>query len=365
MKTRILLLSLVISVILIGACTNPKLPAMTLGESIEPIPEAAPESKFGIFTSERDLQKLDNGRDAWLPEGVLWERSHPGYASWQQIETSKGNYDWVKIDAYVKGAQASGIQILFTIWPFADWDQLTYNSDLPEEPPLPIGDAERGKDPSTFLSLAKRRGKPCDMNAYRQFLGLLIERYDGDGSNDMAGLRYPIKYWEIANEPEVDFFFQGSSRDYFELLKVSYETIKSTDPSAQVLSGAAVQRRGMDPDLGFRPFWEKFYKLGGANYFDIANIHSPPDVQRFADFLKDQGVEVKPIWVTEMGSVNDWLPEYGMKEGDLTSVTEALVRVFTEAFENGAERIFISGWGRKEHNPALREAIRIIKGSHP
>jgi len=361
MRIRLLLLSLVICVILVGACIVPTLPPTTLGEGIEPIPEAALKSKFGVFRSGFDPARLDKDRKVWVTEGLLWERDHPGKANWQVIEPSRGNYNWTIIDNYVRSAQASGVQILFTIWPFTDWDQLICNSDLPEEPPLPIGAAEKGKDPGGFSELSRRRGKPCDMNVYQDYLRFLVERYDGDGDNDMAGLRYPVKYWEVGNEPELDFFFQGTPQDYFELLKITYETIKSIDPSARVLHGAAIEQRGIDPDLEFRPFWEEFFELGAADYFDIANIHSPPDVQKFANFLKEQGGGGKPIWVTEMGSVNEWLPEYGMKEGDLESVTEALVRVFTEAFENGAERIFISGWGTEEHIAALHEVIRIIE----
>ncbi len=179
----------------------------------------------------------------WVTEGLLWERDHPGKANWQVIEPSRGNYNWTIIDNYVRSAQASGVQILFTIWPFTDWDQLICNSDLPEEPPLPIGAAEKGKDPGGFSELSRRRGKPCDMNVYQDYLRFLVERYDGDGDNDMAGLRYPVKYWEVGNEPELDFFFQGTPQDYFEpiftpFFGISHKTENSqTSPLHSIYNG--------------------------------------------------------------------------------------------------------------------------------
>ena len=29
----------------------------------------------------------------------------------------------------------------------------------------------------------------------------MVERYDGDGVDDMPGLEIPVKHWEIDNEP--------------------------------------------------------------------------------------------------------------------------------------------------------------------
>ena len=48
------------------------------------------------------------------------------------------------------------------------------------------------------------------MDDYKTFLLKLVDRYDGDGSNDMPGLTKPIIYWDIMNEPEFKMFFKGS-----------------------------------------------------------------------------------------------------------------------------------------------------------
>ena len=47
---------------------------------------------------------------------------------------------------------------------------------------------------------------------------MVVERYDGDGLDDMPGFEYPIRHWEIGNEPDVQSpshtLFQGNSEAY-------------------------------------------------------------------------------------------------------------------------------------------------------
>lgn len=110
------------------------------------------------------------------------------------------------------------------------------------------------------------------MGDYREFLKKFVERYDGDGIDDMPGLRYPVKYWEIVNEPGLQGdelkFFHGTSQEYLEILKTSYEVIKEVDEDAKIVMGGMA---GMHTK--FVEFWSPIIKEAG-NYFDIANIHS-------------------------------------------------------------------------------------------
>ncbi|MFC1984334.1 hypothetical protein ACFLVO_04945 [Chloroflexota bacterium] len=60
-----------------------------------------------------------------------------------------------------------------------------------------------------------------------------MERYDGDGNEDMPGLKVGIKYWEVSNEPTMQegrlIFFKGTSQDYLKILKVLFLTLTSRD----------------------------------------------------------------------------------------------------------------------------------------
>ena len=71
---------------------------------------------------------------------------------------------------------------------------------------------------------------------------MAVERYDGDGLDDMPDLKYPVRHWEIGTEPDMQSpshtLFQGNSEAYLNLLKLSYSTIKAADPNAVVLIAA-------------------------------------------------------------------------------------------------------------------------------
>jgi len=89
----------------------------------------------------------------------------------------------------------------------------------------------------------------------------LVERYDGDGQDDMPGLKYPIKYWEVANEPEMQreplILFQGSSKDYFEILKATYQAVKEADSQGYAVQGnipvSKLMEREKEPHLTSSP----------------------------------------------------------------------------------------------------------------
>ena len=58
-----------------------------------------------------------------------------------------------------------------------------------------------------------------------------VERYDGDGIDDMQGLRTPAKHWQIDNEPP------RLREGYSDLVLITSKAIKEADPEAKVLIG--------------------------------------------------------------------------------------------------------------------------------
>ena len=227
--------------------------------------------------------------------GVGWATFQWPHLTWGRIEKTPGRYDFSEMDNIVKTAQENNVAILAEIQPFADWDQ--------------------GNDPNCKAKEHDYLCKPKNMQAYKIFVSKTVERYDGDRENDMPGLKIPIKYWEIINEPDIKenpkvIFFVGDANDYFEVLRESYETIKQVCPDCKVLQGAAA---GVQSD--FLSFWDNVFELGGADYFDIANIHyvgidvatgkivslgdlSTLNVKPFKELLDKHNIK-KPIWVTE------------------------------------------------------------------
>ena len=250
------------------------------------------ESRFGDLTELRD--------DRMRGKDNQWVRPHPGPFVWNNIEKEKGVFSWDKADDNVKYAQSHNQTIIATIWPYSNWEQKS---------------CKRKKGRSPFgKRFAKYLSKPCSMENYKTFLLALVDRYDGDGQNDMPGLTKPIIYWEIMNEPEFKMFFKGTEDEFVEIFNFSSKLIKSKQKDAVIIMAGAA---GMFPES--KKFWKSALpKI--KDHFDIANMHhiTPPDgkcdrdfwVGEFSELLQSLNID-KPIWVTEaMTGVCKVIPAY-------------------------------------------------------
>ena len=250
------------------------------------------ESRFGDLTEMRD--------DRMRGKDNKWVRPHPGPFVWNKIEKEKGIFSWDKADSYVTYAQNHNQTTIATIWPYSNWEQKS---------------CKRKKGRSPFgKRFAKYLSKPCSMENYKTFLLALVDRYDGDGQNDMPGLIKPIIYWEIMNEPEFKMFFKGTEDEFVEIFNFSSKLIKSKQKDAVIIMAGAA---GMFPES--KKFWKSALpKI--KNDFDIANMHhiTPPDgkcdkdfwVGEFSELLQSLNIN-KPIWVTEaMTGVCRVIPTY-------------------------------------------------------
>lgn len=279
------------------------------------------DNHFGFMPAHWDFEK---SRQA----GGAYDRPFFELFQWGMIERSPGHFDFNETDRYIKQAQSYGLHILANLQPFAVWDQSACHSDLPSAGPM----KEPGFSPT--------KGKPCDMEAYRNFIVRLVERYDGDGIEDMPGLTMPIKHWEMMNEPEFQeeplIFFQGSPGDYFDTLKVTYEAVKSADPEAFVVQGGMA---GMMEEC--TDFWQPVFDLGGTDYLDIMNMHSIGhgehlNIPAFKQFLAKNGLQDKPFWVTEVQFQQAHQTQNYTNE-DFAMI---LARSYVFALANGVDKLF-------------------------
>ncbi len=259
--------------------------------------------------------------------GTHWKRL---WISWGGIEKTQGKFNFSEIDhLIISGQQKEDIVFLITVFPYADWDQDECHDD-----------SYAGKIPMPDNKMRGKVGKPCQMTRYRNFLRKLVERYDGDGTDDVRGLKYPIKHWEIMNEPSMQGndpsglkFFKGSPQDYLEILKASYQVIKEADSSAKVIMGGMA---GMHSK--FVEFWRPIMKEA-VQYFDIANIHSIDTtssredlfVFKFKQFLSQFSADNKPIWITEA--------QFGSLQEKWTDPAQ-IVRSAVISLSLGADKIF-------------------------
>ena len=156
------------------------------------------------------------------------------FVGWSELEpSSAGSFSpaaIAQLDDFVNAANAANQQVTFVltgipVWAGSNGDYLT---------------------------------GPTDPAQYAAFTGRLAARYQGQVSN-----------WEIWNEADEVWFWHGSDPSpalYAPLLKASYQAIKASDASAQVVAG---------PFTGNNfEFLEQLYKQGAKGYFDAVAVHT-------------------------------------------------------------------------------------------
>lgn len=203
--------------------------------------------------------------------GVKWVRPGADFY-WSSIQPTeehrrRGVFEWAFVDR-MYGLVPSAVAILGTI-DALPWGVNTHPAFKPGTWEFASEEAER---------------------YYIQFVRKVIERYDGDGYKDMPGLKNPIKFWQIGNEPALrppigikDFNRKLDWEGFSHIVEITYKAIKDNDPSTKVaLAGLAI---GTPPAYAPDPFFkalaqkerDEFFlpllkKIGGK-YIDIFDIH--------------------------------------------------------------------------------------------
>jgi len=214
------------------------------------------------------------------------------YFTWNVIEPKKGQFDWELTDIYVKGATNAGVKVSAVVQPFAGWDQKNAS---------PFANCNA----IDFAFYDYKAGPPNDLAEYKIFLTKMVERYKDN-----------VSVWEIGNEYDSHCGgYENNPQGYFDLLKISSETIKKADPNAKITNGGAMPIVGMPESDSFKAFWTKFLALGGGRYIDYFNVHYnierslgakldpatfEKDLVAFNNLMDKNGGR-KPLYLTEFG----------------------------------------------------------------
>jgi hypothetical protein len=154
-----------------------------------------------------------------------------------------------------------------------------------------------------------------------------------------------INRWEIVNEPDGGWAFDGTAEQYARMLSAAYGEIKARAPAAQVVFGGLMRPHD--------PAWlERVFTTPGADAlhkFDIANIHlrGPAEavVRRYGEFrswLAARGF-AGPLWVTEHGYPADpaFQVDAAYTGGDAAQAAY-LTHTLVGLGELGAEQVFVT-----------------------
>lgn len=187
---------------------------------------------------------------------------------------------------------------------------------------------------------------PRDLAAYRDCVAALVERYDGDGLDDMPGLPAPLRHWEFDNEPDIknsrmpkdshrhyDATTFCTPQEYAIVLRATSEAIRGADPTAKILA-LGLYRPHAEQGLSYGK--RVLAEAGVRESFDIVSLHTYGDddgetlARSIANFR--ELIPERPIWITEAS-----VTLHGSNEAEQGRRVAAYV---ARAAAAGAERLF-------------------------
>jgi polysaccharide biosynthesis protein PslG len=190
---------------------------------------------------------------------------------WDGIEEEKDRYDWHFWDDLVETAvDRYGITLIPYICYTPRWN------------------ATRQEDEYFW------RSPPVDYDEFGEFVFDLVSRY-----------RDRIKTWELWNEPDIPWFWMGTTEEFARLVKVGSDAVRRADPEARVVLGGIAYNPDYIRDL--------FRDHGVSPYVDIVNMHSyyetwnsqpletiGPFIHRVDEVVNRYG-SGQPLWMAEVG----------------------------------------------------------------
>ena len=245
---------------------------------------------------------------------------------WKHIERrpprgGRHTYNWQDMDRAVATWQRNGIHIMVSQRFESPWATAART------------DKEfvylRGLGKQMALRSADYLPKPQHMQDLRDYMRALVERYDGDGRDDMPGLLFPVLHYQVGNEYYNELFWAGTAKEYGQLLRETARAARAACADVKIiLSGigfkdvhgfydgqmrprtkAHVQRYLPKVPKGMRPFVERTEAFSRASAkftddYDILDARWPNHgiVTESRELLRDVGASSKPVWSAEIYS---------------------------------------------------------------
>src|SRR5262249_14514637 len=116
------------------------------------------------------------GGPAFGQLGVPAVKHYPDAVPWNDMQKFRGDaIDFTKLDRFVLEYQNAGFHdLVITFKSYSSWASKNGQNN-----PTP---------------------KPEYLDDYMRWIRAIVKRYDGEGKDDMPGLRRPVRYFEIGSE---------------------------------------------------------------------------------------------------------------------------------------------------------------------
>lgn len=150
------------------------------------------------------------------------------FLEWRQIEHPTSTFHWSFADSLILANQLAGLRTMIT---------------LKCVHPVNADDSTAGTcayllDNGTSDNNSNWPLVSADTTKWKNFVHALVDRYDGDGTNDMPGLIYPVRQWHIIGQEWQRVWCSqyanttlASAQEFVKLVNMTYKVIKNQQPN--------------------------------------------------------------------------------------------------------------------------------------
>ncbi len=284
---------------------------------------------FGIHFHRLQLSPNQQGvPTVWPPLNFGMLRLWDSGTRWADIEPTRGDWRFGRLDYYVNEAGVHGAKVLYTLGSTPKWA-----SARPEE--------RCGYYPHGCAA------EPRSMEDWREYVRVVARRYRGK-----------ICCYEVWNEPDFSgpskdpkksAFYTGSVADLVEMARIARQVLHEEDPDAVLFSPAIVN--------GPLNRLDKFLAAGGRDYVQGISYHFYAfndesrmlrEIEAVRDVMRKNGLAHLPLWSTEAG-VEVYAPNEPMPPDIKTRITREeaaamMVRQIALAAFAGLDKYFYYAW---------------------
>lgn len=275
-------------------------PAASPAADIAPPAAASPGILIGLeYLLSHNPARLRSLARTFAATGIPAIKHLPDQVTWGAMQPAPdAPLDFTILDNYVRETQAAGFQeLVIALKSHNPWGSVDMRP----------------------LQATNVTPRPEYAGLYAAWVSAIVERYDGDGQEDMAGLQRPVRFYEVG--VEFSSYEPEPAADYLTMLALAYEAAHAAYADVLVAHAAFLTTTAFDANPGPGEYEAAFAQAAPAiqehslaelraildrpDLFDLLNIHAlgdPGEIEQLVRWLSyetGQRGYTKPIIISD------------------------------------------------------------------